>query len=58
MFRTIPIGKADPKHIKMHEACVEALTNCEKNLIPGKLLEKFLIFMQKHLMILVIIKQE
>ena len=35
MFRTIPIGKADPKHIKMHEACVEALRNCEKILIPG-----------------------
>ena len=35
MFRTIPIGKADPKHIKMHEACVEALTNCEKKLIPN-----------------------
>ena len=35
MFRTIPIWKADPKHIKMHEACVEALTNCEKKLIPG-----------------------
>ena len=35
MFRTIPIGKADPKHIKMHEACVEALTNCEKELKPG-----------------------
>ena len=35
MFRTIPIGKADPKHIKMHEACVEALKNCEKKLIPG-----------------------
>jgi Xaa-Pro dipeptidase len=35
MFRTIPIGKADPKHIKMHEACFEALTNCEKKLIPG-----------------------
>jgi len=34
MFRTIPIGKVDPKHIKMHEACVEALTNCEKKLIP------------------------
>ncbi len=34
MFRTIPIGKADPKHIKMHEACIEALTNCEKKLIP------------------------
>ena len=36
MFRTIPIGKADPKHFKMHEACVEALKNCEKILIPGK----------------------
>ena len=35
MFRTIPIGKADPKHYKMHEACVEALKNCEKKLIPG-----------------------
>ena len=35
MFRTIPIGKTDPKHIKMHKACVEALTNCEKKLIPG-----------------------
>ena len=27
MFRTIPIGKADSKHFKMHEACVEALTH-------------------------------
>jgi Xaa-Pro dipeptidase len=36
MFRTISIGKADPKHIKMHEACVEALTNCVKTLVPGK----------------------
>jgi Xaa-Pro dipeptidase len=36
MFRTIPIGKADPKHVKMHEACVEALTNCVKTLVPGK----------------------
>ena len=36
MFRTIPIGKADPKHIKMHEACVNALINCEKKLVPGK----------------------
>jgi len=35
MFRTIPIGKADPKHSKMHEACVEALTNCENKLKPG-----------------------
>ena len=36
MFRTILVGKADPKHVKMHEACVEALTNCEKTLVPGK----------------------
>ena len=35
MFRTIPIGKPDPKHIKMHKACIEALSNCEKKLIPG-----------------------
>ena len=35
MFRTIPIGKADPKHIRMHEACIEALTNCENKLKPG-----------------------
>ena len=36
MFRTIPIGKTNPKHIKMHEACVEALTNCVNVLVPGK----------------------
>ena len=35
MFRTIPVGKADPKHHKMHEACVEALKNCENKLKPG-----------------------
>ena len=35
MFRTIPIGKANPKHIKMHEACVEALKKCESKLKPG-----------------------
>ncbi len=35
MMRTIPIGKANPKHHKMHEACVEALIQCEKKLIPG-----------------------
>ena len=35
MMRTIPIGKANPKHHKMYEACLEALTNCEKKLIPG-----------------------
>jgi len=35
MFRTILIGKTNPKHIKMHEACVAALANCERKLIPG-----------------------
>ena len=35
MFRTIPIGKANPKHYKMHEACNEALKNCEVKLKPG-----------------------
>ena len=35
MFRTILVGKTNPKHIQMHKACVEALTNCEKKLIPG-----------------------
>ena len=35
MFRTIPIGKADPKHYKMHEACIEALNKCEIKLKPG-----------------------
>ncbi len=35
MFRTIPIGKANKKHYKMHEACIAALKNCEKELIPG-----------------------
>ena len=36
MFRTIPIGKANSNHIKMHEACLEALTKCANILIPGK----------------------
>ena len=35
MMRTIPIGRANPKHYKMYEACFEALTKCEKKLIPG-----------------------
>ena len=36
MFRTILIGKANSRQIKMHEACVDALTNCVKTLVPGK----------------------
>ncbi len=35
MFRTILLGKTDPKHIEMHEACVQALKNCESKLKPG-----------------------
>ena len=35
MFRTIPIGKANKKHYEMHEACIAALKNCEKELVPG-----------------------
>ncbi len=35
MFRTIPIGKANPKHYKMFDACLEALTKCEKKLVAG-----------------------
>ena len=35
MFRTILLGKTDPKHIKMHEACVQALKNCQNKLKPG-----------------------
>ena len=36
MFRTIPVGIPDTKHKKMHEACVEALSNCVNTLVPGK----------------------
>ncbi len=35
MFRTIIIGNPDTNHLKMHEACLEALNKCEKKLIPG-----------------------
>ncbi len=40
MFRTIPIGKADPKHFKMFDACLEALTKCEEKLVPGNTVGK------------------
>ena len=36
MFRTIPVGIPDTKHKKMHEACVEALSNRVNTLVPGK----------------------
>jgi len=35
MFRTIIIGKANNKQIKMYEACLEALRACENILKPG-----------------------
>jgi Xaa-Pro dipeptidase len=35
MFRTILVGKNNLKQVEMHKACVEALTSCEKKLIPG-----------------------
>ena len=35
MMRTIPIGKANPKHYKMYEACLKALNNCKEKLISG-----------------------
>ena len=35
LMRTIPIGKADQKHYKMHDACIDALSSCEKKLISG-----------------------
>jgi len=40
MFRTIPIGKVNPRHVKMHKACIDALSKCEKNLIPGNTVGK------------------
>ena len=58
MFRTIPIGKANPKHFKMHEACVEALKKSEDKLKPGNKIGEVFIYMQKLLMILVLIKLE
>jgi len=40
MFRTIPIGKIESKHVKMHAACVQNLINCEKELIAGNTVGK------------------
>ena len=35
MFRTIPIGRASEKQIRMHAACIEALSACEEKLKPN-----------------------
>ena len=37
LFRTILIGKANDKQKKMHSACIEALSVCEKKLKPGNI---------------------
>ena len=58
MFRTIPIGKANPKHFKMHEACIEALKNCENKLIPGNKIGEVFDVHAKLLTIWVLINQE
>lgn len=36
MFRTIPIGKAQPLHVEYHKAAQEALLACEDALVPGQ----------------------
>jgi Xaa-Pro dipeptidase len=35
LFRTVLIGKANDKQKRMHAACIEALSLCEKKLKPG-----------------------
>jgi Xaa-Pro dipeptidase len=34
-MRTILIGNADPLHVDMHKACVDAMQNCMEALKPG-----------------------
>jgi len=38
MMRTIPIGRATVKHIKMHGVCLEAMEACEFTLRPGNVI--------------------
>ena len=35
MMRTIPIGRATEKHLKMHAVCLKAMEACESSLLPG-----------------------
>ena len=37
MMRTIPVGRAQPEHLAMHAACVEALEACHAAFVPGNL---------------------
>lgn len=36
LMRTIPIGRATPRHVEMHRACVEAMAACQEALKPGR----------------------
>jgi Xaa-Pro dipeptidase len=36
MMRTIPVGRAQPEHLAMHAACVEALEACHAAFVPGQ----------------------
>ena len=36
LMRTIPIGAADPEHLTMHAACVDAMAACVDALRPGR----------------------
>jgi len=36
MMRTIPIGRADPRHIELHKVTVEAMQACIEALKPGR----------------------
>mgnify|MGYP001166291455 FL=1 len=35
LMRTIPIGKAKPEHLKLHQICLEVLSACESKLQAG-----------------------
>ena len=37
MMRTIPVGRAQPEHLAMHAACIEALEACHAVFVPGNL---------------------
>ena len=36
LMRTIPIGEATPRHIEMHQVCLEAMQACMAALKPGR----------------------
>ncbi|MGD9125438.1 MAG: M24 family metallopeptidase, partial [Desulfarculaceae bacterium] len=36
LMRTIPIGRADELHRKMHQVCLEAMSACQEALKPGR----------------------